>query len=58
MPEVSVIIPAYNAAKTIKRCIMSILEQSYSDLECIVVDDGSKDDTANIIKQINDPRIR
>lgn len=58
MPEVSVIIPAYNAANSIERCINSVLNQSFQDLECIVVDDGSKDNTAEIVKSIKDERIR
>lgn len=58
MPIVSVIIPAYNAEKTIEKSIRSILDQSFTDLECIVVDDGSKDNTASIVKSIDDPRLR
>lgn len=43
IPGISVIIPVYNAAKTLDRCIISILEQSYRDFELILVNDGSTD---------------
>lgn len=49
MAKVSVIVPAYNAEKVIERCVSSILNQEYKDLECIVVDDGSKDLTPQIL---------
>ncbi len=52
MPKVSVIVPAYNAEKAIERCVRSILNQEYKDLECIVVDDGSKDSTGEILDHI------
>ncbi|MFA6228138.1 MAG: glycosyltransferase family A protein [Patescibacteria group bacterium] len=44
MPQISVIIPAYNAAKTISRCLNSIFNQTLKDYEIIVVNDGSTDD--------------
>ncbi len=44
-PSISVIIPAYNSEKTIKKCIESILTQNKKDIEVIVIDDGSTDDT-------------
>lgn len=55
---ISIIIPAYNAEKTIKRCIDSILLQTYTNLEIIIVDDGSTDDTLLICNNIKDNRIK
>ena len=55
----SVIIPAYNSEKTLARCIDSVLRQKYQDFETIIIDDGSQDKTASIIKsyQGKDSRI-
>lgn len=50
MNKVSVIIPAYNAEKYLEECLESVCGQTYQKLEIIVVDDGSKDATASIIK--------
>ncbi len=55
---ISVIIPTYNREKTIMRAISSVLNQTYSDIECIVVDDGSTDDTRKIINAVSDPRLK
>ena len=48
-PRISVIIPAYNSAKWINEAINSVLAQSFTDLEIIVVDDGSSDDTEQVL---------
>ena len=49
-PLISVIIPAYNGSETIQRAINSILNQTYTNYEIIVVDDGSNDSTVDILK--------
>ena len=54
---VSIIVPMYNSEKYIVRCIDSLLEQSYENIEIIVVDDGSSDNSVEIIKKYNDNRI-
>jgi glycosyltransferase involved in cell wall biosynthesis len=51
---VSVIIPAYNEAATVERTISSVLNQTYSDLEVLVVDDGSTDETAALVQRMAD----
>lgn len=56
-PLVSVVIPTYNGEKTIRRAIGTVLSQTMPDFELIVVDDASKDGTADIVKSINDERI-
>lgn len=48
MPSVSIIVPVYNAEKTISRCINSILSQSYKDFELLLLDDGSEDSSGQI----------
>jgi len=57
MPEVSVVMPAFNAARTVERAVRSILAQTLRDLELIVVDDGSTDETAAVVQAIVDPRL-
>jgi glycosyltransferase involved in cell wall biosynthesis len=55
---VSVMMPAFNAERFIRQAIESVLEQSYSNWELIVVDDGSTDETAEALKEFVDPRIK
>ena len=57
---VSVIVPVYNVEKYLKRCLESIINQTYKELEIILVDDGSKDESGKICEQYGkiDKRIR
>jgi glycosyltransferase involved in cell wall biosynthesis len=57
-PKVTVIIPTYNRAHLIKRAIKSVLNQTFQDFEIIVVDDGSTDNTEEVVKSFNDLRIK
>ena len=60
VPKVSVFVPAYNCEDFIEQAIYSVLNQSYSDFEILVTDDGGTDDTATIVKRLAelDSRIR
>src|SRR5205809_7237777 len=51
-PQVSIIVPARDEERNIRRCVESLLEQSYESYEVIVVDDGSTDDTPHILENI------
>ncbi|WP_183564812.1 glycosyltransferase family 2 protein [Mucilaginibacter sp. SP1R1] len=57
VPKITVLMPAYNAGKYIKEAIASVLEQTFTDFELLIVNDGSTDDTADVIRAFNDPRI-
>jgi glycosyltransferase involved in cell wall biosynthesis len=57
-PKVSVVIPTYNRAATVRKGIESVLAQTVTDLEVIVVDDGSSDDTQKILGETFGDRIR
>jgi glycosyltransferase involved in cell wall biosynthesis len=57
-PRVSVLLPVYNDSQYLRPSIDSILQQTFSDFELVIVDDASTDDTARIISQFTDPRIR
>lgn len=54
MPAVSIIIPVYNAEKTLNRCLKSIFNQSYSNFEVIAVNDGSTDNSQAILDKFTD----
>ncbi len=60
MKKLSVIIPVYNGEQTIERCILSVLNQTFKDLDVVVVNDGSTDGTERIVRRLiqNDNRIR
>lgn len=57
-PIVSIVIPAYNRASLLCRAIGSVLAQSFTDFELIVVDDASTDNTEEVVRGFGDPRIR
>lgn len=55
---ISVVIPLYNKDRNIKDTILSVLNQTYHNFELIVVDDGSTDNSANVVKSMSDKRVR
>lgn len=58
LPLVSVVMPAYNAARYIKHAVDSVLAQTHKHFELLVVNDGSTDATESIVKSFTDPRIK
>ena len=56
--KVSIVLPTYNGSKYLHRSIESCMKQTHSNLELLIVDDASGDDTARIVKEYSDPRIR
>jgi hypothetical protein len=58
MPKVSVCIPSYNYGQFIEGCIRSVLAQTYPDWELVIVDNRSSDNTREVVRAFQDPRIR
>lgn len=58
LPKISVIIPLYNHEKYIEEAVLSVLEQTVSDFELIIINDGSEDNSSDVVKKIKDNRIR
>ena len=58
MEKVSVVIPSYNSSSYINKAIESVLNQTYGNLEVIVADDASTDDTCTVVQKIIDPRVK
>ncbi|NGM63271.1 glycosyltransferase [Sphingobacterium sp. SGG-5] len=58
LPTVTVFMAAYNAAPYITKAIQSILNQTFRDFELLIVDDGSTDNTVDVVNSFHDPRIR
>ena len=57
MPRVTVLMPTYNVAPYVREAIDSVMQQTYTDFELLVIDDCSTDDTVSVVRSINDPRI-
>ena len=51
LPKVSIIVPIYNTEKYIKECLLSLLNQTYKNIEIICIDDGSTDDSLSIVEK-------
>ena len=51
MPAVSVVIPVYNSEKYVEKCIQSVMAQTLPDLEIIIINDGSKDESGRIVRE-------
>ena len=58
MPSISVIVPLYNAERTIESTLKSVFCQTFTDLEVIVIDDGSTDSSLTKVEQLTDPRLQ
>lgn len=57
-PLISVIIPSYNRAHVIEKSARSVLEQTFADLELLIIDDGSTDATREVVERLGDSRVR
>lgn len=57
-PQITVLLPVYNGAADVEQAVLSILAQTYTDFELLIINDGSKDNSAEILARLHDPRIR
>jgi glycosyltransferase involved in cell wall biosynthesis len=57
-PAVTVLMPAYNAGSLLRQAVDSILAQTFTDFECLIIDDGSRDGSVEALQTIGDPRLR
>ncbi len=57
-PKISVCMPMFNASRYLRECIDSILAQTFTDFELLIADDGSTDNSVEIVASYTDPRIR
>lgn len=58
VPLISVVIPVYNGELTIRETVKSVIDQTFSDFELLVIDDGSTDSTLDILSKFEDPRLQ
>ena len=58
MPFFSVIIATFNRSSFLCKAIDSVLQQTFRDFELLIIDDGSTDDTSEVVKRFNDSRIK
>jgi len=58
MPRFSIIIPTYNRADSVTNTLESCFTQTFDDFEIVVVDDGSKDNTVEVLKGVDDARLK
>ncbi|MFE3767750.1 glycosyltransferase family 2 protein, partial [Streptomyces sp. NPDC059104] len=58
MATVSVIVPFFNQLKYLRQCLESVLKQTFDDIEVLLVNDGSAEDPAELVRALGDPRIK
>ncbi|MBK6524657.1 MAG: glycosyltransferase family 2 protein [Crocinitomicaceae bacterium] len=58
MPKISVLLPVFNAEKSIQEAIQSVLDQTFTDFELLILNDGSTDKSLAIIESFKDSRIK
>ena len=57
-PRVSVLVPTFDRANYLLEAVNSALSQTFNDLEVVIVDDGSTDNTAEVVRAVRDPRVQ